>query len=161
MEDEIAELRKGVKQEEVNAPDPVQDPDGYEAYIAEKVLRKERTERIETSRSQALEKHPDYIEMEKVFMFLNSQDPALAEQMNKHPDPAGFAYETAKNYRDTEREKLRAEILADLEKEKPHEPSEEEKRNKSAVAVPDLTKAAAIGSNTAPKESLATLDDVL
>lgn len=145
IEEELKQLRAQYAPPEPQAPDPVEDPEAYKAYVRQQAEAEMVVGRIEQSRQRMLETAPDYEEMEKTFLYLNSLDPELAKQMNASHDPAKFAYETALQYRENERAKLRAEIEADLNR-KPDV--------KSKAKVPDLTKAAAKGGNTTKMEEL-------
>lgn len=157
----LKQYKDQIQEPDANEPDPVEDPQGYKEYIKAKVLKEEREERINDSRSNALEKYEDYLEKEKVFMFLASQDPKLVEKMNASNDPAKFAYDQAQTYQQEQREAIRAEIEAELKSSEEVKPSKAEVRKKNAVEMPDLTKAAAIGSNSEPLAKMPTLDDVL
>jgi len=140
-----------------DAPDPAEDPEGYEKHIEAKVSRRMETDRINDSRDRMLEKHDDYEEMERTFMVLQGLDPSLKDELNKHPDPALFAYEKGKAYFEDQRKKLLGEIEAEKGKgsdddDKDEETSEADKKKQKALKVPDLTKAASKGSNSEEKE---------
>ena len=128
------------------APDPVDDPEGYKAHVREVTIKELREEKISSSVNKMVEEHADYKAMETTFMVLAAQDPSLTKEMNAHPDPARFAYEKAKEWEDAGRERLRSEI-AGTTKVLPQELTKSQKRNKSALSEPNLTKATAAGSN--------------
>ena len=76
--------------------------------------------------SAARTRHPDYDDVRDVFVQHAQQNPALAAQMNSHPDPAEFAYQQGKLLRelstvgndiDAYRKRIEAEIRAKLEAE--------------------------------------------
>lgn len=159
----LKQYKEQVAEPDADAPDPVEDPKGYEAHIKAKVLKEEREERINDSRSKALETYEDYLEKEKVFMFLASQDQSLVNEMNESNNPAQFAYDKAKAYQQEQRDAIRAELESELKKDVKEDvkPSEAEVRKKNAVEVPDLTKAAAQGSNSEPQVKKESLEDVL
>lgn len=170
LKEENEKLKSQFQQEEdETAPDPLDDPEGYKQYLKNQANRELYQERAEESRSRMLESHSDYEEMEKIFMFLASQDSALVTQMNKHPDPAKFAYDKASEYKAEQRESiknefresLKAEILAELKAgAQPPEESEADKRKRSAVSVPNLTKATATDTNSTTIEKDEDLDDM-
>ncbi len=163
VKDELKRYKERVKEieeengvQDENAPDPIEDPKGYERYIKQKVSGEILQERISTSREKALAGIDDYPEKEELFLFMANKDKSLIDKMNAHPDPAQFAYDTAKQHRDSEREKLRAEIMAELNAKEP-----EPDKKSNALKVPDLTTATAAGSNaTQPKVNRENLDDV-
>lgn len=144
IEEELRQIRQQYAPPEPEAPDPVEDPDGYKAYVKNQAEAEMILGRIEQSRQRMLESTPDYEEMERTFLYLNTLNPELAKQMNASHDPAKFAYETAVQYRENEKAKLRAEIEAELSSQKP--------ATKPKPKVPDLTKAAAKGGNTSKVE---------
>jgi len=157
-------LRKQLpKDDDEDAPDPVDDPEGYEDYVERRVEGKIYVKRMETSRDAMLEHKEygaDYAEMEKLFVYLaNTEDSNLAQKMNESSDPALFAYQTAKKYQ----EQIRKDAIGDkdgdddgdgkqAEDDDSSEPSKADKRNKSATDVPDLTKSTAEGSNSKEAE---------
>jgi hypothetical protein len=164
LEEELAaERAKNVQQQEEDAPDPVEDPEGYEKHLRTKWEREQLTNKITSSRKAALDKHDDYEKMEKTFMYLASMEPALVKQMNAHADPAQFAYDKAKEHHGA----IRAEILAEIESEKGAAKTGDKKADKAtekkaqAVAMPDLTKAAAQGSNSEAPPKLSDLSDIM
>ncbi|MCP4365419.1 MAG: hypothetical protein GY800_09005 [Planctomycetes bacterium] len=78
------------------------------------------------SEANARRSYADYDEKYETFKGMIPQNKNLVEQMLKSGDPAEFLYHTAKNYSDTEeitkdpaayKEKLKAEILAELKGE--------------------------------------------
>ena len=71
-------------------------------------------------------RHPDYDEVRDVFIEQARQNPALAHQMNSHPDPAEYAYQQGKLLRelstvgndiDAYRKRVEAEVRARIEAE--------------------------------------------
>lgn len=131
-------------------------PEGYKEHLKNVVEAESLVERIQGSRTKMLEKHLDYEDKERVFAFLNSQDPTLAQKMNAHPEPARFAYETATAHLETERAKMRAEIEAELKPADNPTPKTEIPK-----VLPNLTQAAASGSNTRPVETeYESIDDM-
>jgi len=133
-----------------NEPDPSIDPQGYKEWAKAKAKEELFVDRINNSRAEML-KVDDYEEMETVFAVLANRDRSLIEKMNKHPDPARFAYETATKYEAEREEKLRLKIMGG----KPEAKDAKPKRR-----APDLTGATAIGSNTTRIETMADDDDL-
>ena len=89
------------------APDPDNDPGQAIRYMGAAVQNDIRTLKTEFAEelwkrdvvhSQSLMrlKHTDYDEMEEIFANARDQDPSLQAQLQAHPDPARFAYDTGK-----------------------------------------------------------------
>lgn len=153
LQEELEKLKNQYAFDDENAPDPTAEPESYKAYVRNQIRQEEMDTRIVTSRSSMLEKHNDYTEMETTFGLLAVNDPSLVEQMKNHPEPARFAYETAKGHLDKQRAAIRAELEAELLSKQPKEPSKAEQRKASAVKVPNLTKATPSGSNSTPADN--------
>jgi len=109
LEAELASLRKQSGQKDENAPDPLEDPEGYEKYLRSKWESERFTEVTNKSRERMLETHVDYEDMEKHFVTLAQTDPSLVQKLRDHPEPARFAYETAKE--------SKSKLYADVEKQ--------------------------------------------
>lgn len=141
-------------------PDVLDDPEAWKDFQRTKIEKEhivaqqaEFTERFETSRSVMLEKHDDYLKIEKEFYFLASQDEALALEMTKATDPALFAYEKGNEHRNAQKETLRAEVLTEAS-------NSTEKETPAAVKVPSLATATDQGSNSTPVEKDEDLEDM-
>lgn len=136
LEKEVKRLKETYeKQEDTQAPDPVEDPEGYKEYLRAQITGEERMNRIIASQEDMRLKHSDYDEMEAIFTKMAVLDPKLVDELNSHPKPAQFAYEKATEFMDSMRPKTE---------------TKEQKRKESAVKVPDLTKATTKVSNTTP-----------
>lgn len=132
LKDEISDLKSKVPQTD-ELPDPYEDLAAYDAakekQWEQKQFDKQQAqfkEKLETSKATMLEKHDDYLTHERTFMFMVQQDPTLTQQMVDSADPALFAYEKGKEYTMSQKEALRAEILAETSPEtapKPPAPS--------------------------------------
>lgn len=123
----------------IPVPDKEEDPEGYEFHL-----------KLTLSRDLMAEVYSDYAEKATVFQKIAANNPLLLAQFQKHPYPAKFAYETAKqhleleNYKEAtkspdwkefqEWKKQKSEIKA------PKEETESELRKKAALSVPNLTK---------------------
>jgi len=68
---------------------------GVSSALQEK-QRRDYLSRVEASRPQAMAKYADYEEMESVFAEVAGNNEQLKLQAFSHPDPAEFAYKTAK-----------------------------------------------------------------
>lgn len=150
-ERELKELRAK------EAPDPHEDPEGFEAHVKQTAWQ----ERVENARELMMDVHPDYEEMEAVFMQMvrddkgNVVDTGLVAKMQSSKNPAKFAYEKAKEYREIEkyRDPAKRAALISEEVEKALEAKLREIQAKkpegvTATELPSLTGATAAGSNT-------------
>lgn len=124
-------------------------------------------ERTNMSREMMMEAKPDYEAMETVFTEIAKDNPYLVNQMMKSHNPAKFAYEKAKEHVAVEEAKklkdsdeFKEFLKAKAEGKKIVKESPDEKRKQSVLAVPKLNKAASVGSNSTPKETAESLDDM-
>lgn len=141
------------KQEEVKVeiPDPVTDPEGYNAYQDNKGNARDLKLKITMSQAMSRKAHEDYEEIEEVFKTYifdddgNISDQSLVNRFHAADMPADFAYDFVKSkqlsdyrgsdeyetsIREDERKKLIEEIKLD------------------PARLPDLTNASASSSNT-------------
>jgi len=159
-EAELSKYRQKYEKD-IDAPDPVDDPDGFKEHVRKTVIGEERTKRFDASRETALETYDDYEKMETTFKFLASQDETLVTNINANTDPSKYAYDTAKAYLQAQKDELRAEILGEAGVQPvKKEPTKAELRNKSAVAVPNLTNATAAGANSVPVVKMDDVDEM-
>jgi hypothetical protein len=85
-------------------PDRWEDPDGYDRYVIDQAKAEARAEamqvfqyqRIEQSAAVARQTLPDYDEKISEFQRLVQTNPNLLDQLHRAPNPAEFAYNTAK-----------------------------------------------------------------
>lgn len=148
-------------------PDPIDDPQGYAKFMEDKANQDALRTKVSLSRDIMLDLKEDYEEKEKVFMDLVKTNPYLVQQMNASSNPAKFAYNTAAEHLETQKvrdpkylEEMKAkwkeEFLAELKQQ------EGKPDKKSALDVPDLTKATAAGKNSDIKEREVThVNDVM
>lgn len=169
LEDKLKELQA----KQVKIPDPVEDPEGYAAYLDDTQQRNLLKARTSMSREIMIGIKTDYEETEKVFIQLCSETDSggnptpqaeiLKRNMLASANPAKFAYDHAKEHLRIKelsdpqyKEKLRAQILEDLAKDGSIKPAK-----KSVAEVPDLTSATAAGVNGTKTIKPKTLDDIL
>lgn len=147
LEAQLAALSQPKEQEQrVERPNVFEDPENAFSYSERLVEEKAFTRLVKYSEAEMRETHPDYDEMSNEFMKLAQQNPLLSQELYNAPNPAKFAYNTAKNYLEAQKfndpnykeklkEDIRKEVLAELarnqEVSKPVSPS---------VQVPDLSK---------------------
>jgi hypothetical protein len=146
--------------ETVKAPDPVTDPDGHNAYIQGELHRT----RIEMSQNLMRSVKDDYDDMEGVFKSMIFEtdekgdfvtdgngkaviaDPKLQRQFSQASNPAEFAYLQAKQHLKLQ-ERLDPNYEENLKKQLLEELKAKKEGGLDATEVPDLTNAAASGSN--------------
>jgi len=138
----------------VEAPDPLDDQDGYEAHIEQKYA----TKRINDSREDMIEAEPDFLEKEAVFMSLvmdadgNVTDTSLRDKFNAAKNPARFALNHVNEHLKLEALKSRdfdSEITVAVKKaEDALIKKLQDSGQISLTSVPDLTGATASGSNS-------------
>lgn len=110
----------GTQHERPKGKDLFEDPEGRLQDLKLEV-------KADISREMMMELKPDYKEKEDVFLALAKEDPTLVVKLRQAQNPAKFAYETAVKHRALEeigdptqyREKIKAEILAELSKTQP------------------------------------------
>lgn len=140
--------KESEQKEAVPVPDPVEDPEGYAAHVGKIAVDTKITVSRDLLMSTA--GFEDYQDMENKFVELTKENPALIAKMRNAPNPAKFAYQTAKDHLEFEAFKEMKKSGAD--KKAPSEPSEAEKRKLAATRMPDLTKATAHGKESADLE---------
>ncbi len=163
LEAKIAKLEeKKQEAEAVKRPDILEDQEGAFRHTESQFANALLQERINLSRELMIEKHDDYEAHEAVFVEMAQKNPQLVQEMNRSSNPAKFAYNKAKEhneYSDYQKNKESDDYKAFLEARKAAalEPKEVEetpaqKRNKSAVKVPDLINATSAKTDNAHGE---------
>ena len=121
LEKRLEALETGGKQTET-----AKEPDLFE-NPTEVLQNLELRVKADLSRQMMIELKPDYKEQEDVFLALAKDDPTLVVKLRQAQNPAKFAYETAVKHKALQeigdptqyREKIKAEILAELSKTQP------------------------------------------
>lgn len=152
-----------------------EDPDGalakQKAELEGKLELAIMTTKVQTSESIARSRYPDYDEKFSIFNELVQKSPYLAEQAFQSPDPAEFAYHTAKTEKDLReaggvdnlrkkmeeeiRTKVRAEIEAELKRK-------QETLEKEREALPgSLSETPSKGSNRSVWSGPTSLENIL
>lgn len=100
------------------------DPKAIKGFVEHQIARGVGTVEqrwFERNRSAARERHPDFDDLEKDFLEAVKFNPGLGDQADNSPDPAEFAYKTAKTLREmrgvNSMDDLKAKIRAELEAE--------------------------------------------
>lgn len=156
LEKQVEEFRRKYEADE-EAPDPAEDPEGYEQHLRQKWERERWQETANRSRERMLEQHDDYEAKERQFLQMAAADPDLTRQMHESPDPAAFAYEKATEQLTAQEQAVEQRVIARLReegrlKEPGQKSSEEPEKGKSkadaASKVSDLTSSAGAGNNS-------------
>ena len=96
------------QQQPQSPPDRWEDPEGYDRWLIQQASETARNEamqafqhqRIQMSALEAEGRLPDYRDKIQVFEQMAQANPLLMEQMIQAPNPAEFAYNTAKSHLD-------------------------------------------------------------
>jgi phage-related minor tail protein len=103
LEQEIAQLRAAQKPAEPQKTF-YEDPDGVLAQVEQRIAQQSQQmqhttlqNRVQFAEMLARKEHPDFDAMVPIFGELLQTTPGLYQQWINAPDPAGFAYTTAKN----------------------------------------------------------------
>lgn len=163
FEAEIAELKS--PKQKVERPDVFEDPEAAFQHSEKLFDNKLFEQRVNLTRDLMAEKHGDYEEVENHFLEMVAQDPSLSVKLRSAPNPAKFAYETAKTnldlkslkdptYKEKLKEEIRKEILAEMV-EKQHA------KGAKPTTLPSLVNKTSTHSNVDPKEEYkGTLDEI-
>lgn len=124
MKARLAEIEKAtpqqLKPEPQPLPDPVKDPAGYHAAIADVAFN----ERLNVSEMMARRDYPDLDEKLAAFQEAAKADPALGEKLRSQAHPWDWMYQEAKRIQARNeigddpvafRERVRAELMAELQ----------------------------------------------
>jgi hypothetical protein len=94
-EQELAQEKpKEEKPEPTKIPSIYDDPEGYQAYMDQKIADAEFQSRISVSQALMRQKHKDYDEKEVRFVEMAKEDPSLGVQLRRQGLPAEFVYDT-------------------------------------------------------------------
>lgn len=167
LEAELAALRQPNQQEsKVERPNVFDDPENAFNYSENLVEQKAFARLVKYSEAEMREKYSDYDDLSDEFMKLAQQNPVLKQELFNAPNPAKFAYNTAKNYLEAQKfsdpnykeklkEDIRKEVLAELARNQ-----EVSEPVKLSVQVPDLSKTtSALSGDKFPEDR--SLEDLL
>lgn len=185
LEAEVAKLRAPPQQQptpkpaepELNSEEFWNDPAEYANRIAKRA--DERAKQLENqfayrlSEMQARQAHEDFDEIAAEFVQLAEKNPVYVDQLRSHPHPAEYAYQMGKSYRearamsemggpDKYKEKIRAEVLAELEKEREASKAKElvETVKKLPTSLADKRSAGAVKPTEKPAYSAMTYHQI-
>lgn len=145
------------QQQPVQAPDLLDDQQGYAEHIQQAVDQKIQTATFEMSQQLMRAQHDDYDQAADAFLELAKSNPQLVADMQAHAVPAKFVYETAKKaeqyaemqdvgtYKAKLKAEARAEVKAEMEAEARAKAEDEAKLN--GALAPSLTNTRAAGAN--------------
>lgn len=156
------------KPEEVKAPDPIEDPEGYAAYVKNQTASIQSAMRIELSQEMMRQSHADYDEKEAAFLELAESNPALISQLQQSTNPAKFAYDTVvkhermsqfDNFDDAVKSEVEKQLAAAKEAIRNEVEQEYSARLKKANSLPPSGAKQSLGSDDtiAGEESLADI----
>ena len=113
-------------------PNPVEDPEGYARAIRQNIEHDVWNQRLNLSEAGLRAKHQDVDEKVGWFKEAVAQNPQLAADMRRHPDPYVFAYEQGQRFNEARailsdpaayRARIEAEIRAGLQQSAPAVPA--------------------------------------
>ena len=148
LERKLAEFEKS-NEDKPDRPDLFADPDGalehVRAELREELQSTISNTRLEISQELMRDRHDDYDELETEFVDMAKDNPVLLKELNASPNPARYAYETARKAReaaelkdvDKMRAKMESEIRAEIEaklKAEMEESSQKASKKREAVA---------------------------
>ena len=157
---QLAQLQP--KQEATQAPDPVDDPEGFTAYVQRQAEDLADSRMLHFTENLMKKNHDDYDEKKAVFIKLVQENPSLGDKARASGDPLGFLYDQATKHQqyqemqdvDGYKAKIRAEVLAEIEAGKAGEA--QAKADKTSSITPSLaTATAANASEALPDVNLA------
>ncbi len=79
-------------------PDPVVDPAGYADWVESRALARINTQRVAQSAQAARGRYQDFDQAVQAFQQMAQVNPMLEQMMLQQPDPAEWAYRTAKTH---------------------------------------------------------------
>lgn len=156
------------KVEKIKRPDVLEDQEGAFQHTESAFENKLFQERINLTRELMMEAKPDYSEMAALFLGMVKENPSLESEIRNSSNPAKFAYNKAKEkveYDEFQKTKETPEYKQFLEAKKSGklnalvEETPEQKRNKSALNVPDLINSTSAKSGHTEGEK--TLNQIL
>ena len=128
-------------------------------------------QRVELSQDMMRERHEDYDDMEARFVQMAQENPTLRAEFQKAPNPARFAYDTAKKAAEYEamkdvdgyKAKLEAEMRKELEEKvrAEYEAKAKKQAEKEAAIEPSLASAGNGGLKSSDWSGPTPLDDIL
>ena len=172
LEAELEKLRQGEqKPADEDKADWYADPEKAAQAMQQQLSQQAFNTKLELSQDMMRGQFEDYDDLETEFVDLAKQDPRLIQEMQQAPNPARFAYETAKKAReytamkdvDSYKAKLKQELEAELRKEleaEQQQKAEKQQRKRDAID-PSLASSASNGLKSDDYAGPTPLDDIL
>ena len=174
LEAELEKLRQGQQQQPANEAEKADwyaDPEKAAQTMQQQLSQQAFNTKLELSQDMMRAQFEDYDEHETEFVDLAKQDPRLIQEMQQAPNPARFAYETAKKARDYEamkdvdsyKAKLQQEIEAKVRKEleaEQQQKAEKQQRKRDAID-PSLASSTSNGLKSDDYAGPTPLDNIL
>ena len=159
-ERELNYLKQQIAKEQQHRPDVFEDQEGAFNHLASSFEQRLNAQMVGLSRDMMMSSHDDYAELESEFVAMAQQNPALTQEMLSHPNPARFAYETARKARDYQamqnvdeykarieaelREQIKAELMDEMKAK-----DEKTQKTDQVVNMPNLAKSRSSSSGFA------------
>ena len=171
LEQKLKELEVGGQQHDELKADWYADPEKAAQAMQQQLSQQAFNTKLELSQDMMRGQFEDYDDLETEFVDLAKQDPRLIQEMQQAPNPARFAYETAKKARDYEamkdvdsyKAKLEQEIEAKVRKEleaEQQQKAEKQQRKRDAID-PSLASSTSNGLKSDDYAGPTPLDDIL
>ena len=143
-EQRVKQLESGGQPTEEQKADWYADPEKAAQAMQQQLSQQAFNTKLELSQDMMRGQFEDYDDLETEFVDLAKQDPRLIQEMQQAPNPARFAYETAKKAREYEamkdvdsyKAKLKQELEAELRKEleaEQQQKAEKQQRKRDAI----------------------------
>ena len=176
LEAELEQLKQGKQPAaETEKPDWYGDPEKaaqvMQQQVGQTVSQQVWQTKVGLSQDLMRSQHEDYDELESEFMDLVKEQPGLVQEMLQAPNPARFAYDTAKKAReytamkdvDAYKAKMRQEIEAKVRKELEAEQQQkaDKQQQKRAAIDPSLASSTSQGLKSDDFAGPTPLDDIL
>lgn len=174
LEAELEKVRQGQQQQPANEAEKADwyaDPEKAAQAMQQQLSQQAFNTKLELSQDMMRAQFEDYDEHETEFVDLAKQDPRLIQEMQQAPNPARFAYDTAKKAREYEamkdvdsyKAKLRQELEAELRKEleaEQQQKAEKQQRKRDAID-PSLASSTSAGLKSNDYAGPTPLDNIL
>lgn len=172
LEAELQQLKQGQQPApEEQKADWYGDPEKAAQTMQQQLSQQAFNTKLELSQDMMRGQFEDYDDLETEFVDLAKQDPRLIQEMQQAPNPARFAYETAKKAREYEamkdvdsyKAKLRQQVEAELRKEleaEQQQKAEKQQRKRDAID-PSLASSTSNGLKSDDYAGPTPLDNIL
>lgn len=140
------QLQSQLQQKEM--PDVFDDQKAFVDSLRDEYKQEISKAKLELAREMMIDAHDDYLEKEELFREMAKDNPSIVAEAEKQSNPVKYLYQQAKKYEqfqqmqdvDSYKQKLMAEVRADIERELR---AEQEGKAKASNITPSLAKARA------------------